>query len=307
MDWLERQVSKAAREAEAGAALHVALQQTAGFAQWQVLDVLKPGPRRVARIGLGGDVVIAKLYRDETLAQMAAQELRRAHSDLSGPTYRVPALLEHAHGLLVMECAPGQPVRDALAHANSAQTSAILRAVGHWLSAYAAPQVQVGRFAPGYWMDIAHGYMNPDMPTDHRRQAQDVLARMNGLRAGLQDFPVRRGITHGDFADHNLFATTDGQIWGVDLERNTQGPLALDIAHYLASRAGRFIARDGSFYGTPAPEAFALRASQVIPEEEWAALVPFCLGLCYVKHLSRAGEPQPRRLMAARHWCDQLG
>ncbi len=224
-------------------ALQEALVGLPALASLRIEDCVKAATdRAVFRGHIDGEPVIAKLsYGPGAATEVVAQaaELRHHAARMSDGPYRVPGLIAALprHGLLIMECAPGQRLSDAMQSADGPERTAMVARAGHWLAHLTAERRRDATLAAGYWLRRTADAAAQATPED-RPLLEALVAWMTAQSATLDGATVTQVHGHGDFCPLNLIVE-GGVLWGIHLQARRWFALERDLARFLVvSRLG---------------------------------------------------------------------
>lgn len=199
------------------------------------------GGGRIAMLitpGDGTDSLILKLRLGRTpdWLEQAARAYRGAATGLADqPGLAVPRLLMTlpTHHALILSYSPGTDARNILADSTDpADHEPVMRAAGRWLGALhrGQPAASVA-YDPSPALRGLTRRAGPSVATDQTAVTR-LIASARTLAAGLSDRLWPQAVIHGDMTLANLLIARD-QITGIDLENDSPGPVARDLAMLL--------------------------------------------------------------------------
>lgn len=206
-----------------------------------ILRVIKDGPTsRVAEGHWQGRAVIIKQFHTPTPEPFIA-DMTREHRRLSAlfPHYglNVALMCAHsaAHGIALLDKAPGLRLDAVLDHAAPDERRALVTLAGEWLVHSLGGARDHGHFRPRFWLDrLEQESRACALTAPDRDLVTYALAILGGIGHPLRKGPVPRGLIHADFAPHNIFwDAVSGELSVFDIQKTTQMPLGLDIARLL--------------------------------------------------------------------------
>ena len=192
----------------------------------------------------------------------------------AGPS-RIPKVLAHdvATRAAIMEWVPGTELYLQMEEAED--HGPLLTQAGAWLADFhRAGDFKAGRFWPK--PHIERQREQRTQVTDGEVAVCESENFLAGLDATLAALPSCRGHEtpiswqHGDPNLHNFMVSVD-TVWGLDLTRVARGPIANDVAHFLAFYGAVMSDQGRQKPGKPAPRpalAAFFKGYNVLKEED---------------------------------------
>ncbi len=226
----------AARLCTDAASICAALEPTIGPVREPLLVAWRPGKRAVLRMRRGETTVFVKLLdkRSYRRASSAFESLRAADGPLAFalPESMLPDLCAYA-----AVAAPGKPLHDMLADAQSPPWGLVDRAVRALASAHCPADLPRQDFASA--RDAAIKMLSRASCVDHR--CAKLAERVANLCPPSQ---TREGFVHGDLHDKQMFLASES-AWLIDLEGCSRGDSNFDLVNLAEHLRLRALQRDG--------------------------------------------------------------
>jgi hypothetical protein len=183
-------------------------------------------------------------------------------------------------GIVFLSRAPGQRLSKTIKQASGDAREVLFRHAGRWAAQYAQGCQQVSAFAPRRWIHKLEAF---DISSVTNGSDRALLRRLKEIQVARADAisgaDVTRAASPADFVGINL-NYHDGVIYGFDIQGESIFPLARAIARFLVWQQMEHAApTDKTVAGIREADYFAMVSSEVLPEKEVEALLPFLIAV----------------------------